>query len=250
MNMTQELISPTAHKTKEKVLPSESLSERDRQMWTDAIEQLHDLQSKTFNYQSQQFLKRCFDVIAALLGVLAISPLLLVIALAVKLTSEGPVLYKSRRTGRNSQSFYMLKFRTMGVDADARRASLREEAKMENGLFKLENDPRVTRIGRFLRAFSLDELPQLFNVLRGEMSLVGPRPLMPDESTLFKKPYTLRFMVYPGITGKWQVSGRSNLTFAELCQLEMNYVLQWNIINDLKILLMTFPAVLASKGAY
>jgi lipopolysaccharide/colanic/teichoic acid biosynthesis glycosyltransferase len=144
----------------------------------------------------------------------------------------------------------MYKFRTMSVDADARRDELRKQANLEGNLFKLENDPRVTPIGKILRALSLDELPQLFNVVLGDMSLVGPRPLPADESQLFEDPYTLRFQVYPGITGTWQVSGRSKLSFAQLCQLEMGYVLDWSLATDLGILLQTLPAVLASRGAY
>lgn len=206
--------------------------------------------SRQILYRLQQGAKRAFDIIAACLGLLAISPLLLLIALLVKLTSPGPILYTSQRIGKNYQPFGMYKFRTMTTDADARRDALRKQAKLEGGLFKMENDPRVTEFGKFLRALSLDELPQLFNVVKGEMSLVGPRPLPPDESELFKDPYTLRFQVYPGITGQWQVSGRSNLKFDQLCKLEMDYVLGWSLLSDLQILLKTLPAVLASRGAY
>lgn len=201
-------------------------------------------------YQLQQLAKRGFDITAATLGLLAISPLLLGLALLVKLTSPGPVLYKSERIGKGYQPFYMYKFRTMRVGADAEREMLRQQANLQGELFKLENDPRITPIGKFLRAFSLDELPQLLNVIRGEMSLVGPRPLPPDESALFKEPYTLRFHVFPGITGMWQVSGRSSLKFEQLCKLEMEYVTSWNFFSDLKILFDTIPAVLRSRGAY
>lgn len=201
-------------------------------------------------YKLQQGLKRTFDLLAASLGMLAISPLLIGIALLIKLTSAGPILYKSPRIGKNFQPFGMYKFRTMVVDADAQREALRKQSNQENGLFKLANDPRVTPIGKFLRAFSLDEFPQLLNVIRGEMSLVGPRPLPRDESEMFKEPYTLRFQVYPGMTGAWQVNGRSNITFDQLCQLEMQYVLRWSLLTDLGILLKTLPAVLASRGAY
>ncbi|WP_373531921.1 sugar transferase [Vampirovibrio sp.] len=201
-------------------------------------------------YRAQQGIKRTIDLLAASLGLLAISPLLLLIALLVKLTSEGPILYKSQRIGKNFQPFGMYKFRTMTTDADAQRDALRKQAQQENGLFKLANDPRVTPIGKILRAFSLDELPQLLNVIRGDMSLVGPRPLPQDESELFQGPYTLRFQVFPGMTGAWQVGGRSNISFEQLCQLEMSYILQWTLLSDLKILFKTLPAVLASRGAY
>lgn len=201
-------------------------------------------------YKLQQGLKRLFDVLAASLGILAISPVLLGIALLVKFTSPGPILYKSPRIGKNFQPFGMYKFRTMSADADAQREALRKQTNQENGLFKLANDPRITPVGKVLRALSLDELPQLLNVIRGEMSLVGPRPLPQDESALFREPYTLRFQVFPGMTGAWQVSGRSNITFEQLCKLEMQYVMNWTLFTDLDILFKTLPAVLASRGAY
>lgn len=201
-------------------------------------------------YKLQQGLKRLFDVLAASLGILAISPVLIGIALLVKFTSPGPILYKSPRIGKNFQPFGMYKFRTMSADADAQREALRKQTNQENGLFKLVNDPRITPVGKVLRALSLDELPQLLNVIRGEMSLVGPRPLPQDESELFKEPYTLRFQVFPGMTGAWQVSGRSNITFEQLCKLEMQYVMSWTLLTDLEILFKTLPAVLASRGAY
>jgi lipopolysaccharide/colanic/teichoic acid biosynthesis glycosyltransferase len=202
------------------------------------------------SYKAQLMLKRLFDLVVASLGVLMIAPLLIFIALVVRLDSPGPVIYKSKRIGRHGQPFYMYKFRTMGTDADARRDALREQANLQNNLFKIKNDPRVTRVGKVLRALSLDELPQLFNVIEGNMSLVGPRPLPEDESKLFQAPYTLRFEVFPGITGAWQVSGRSNLPFEALCHLEFDYVSQWTFFSDIRILFMTLPAVLASRGAY
>ena len=205
--------------------------------------------SSQWGYRLQQMGKRSFDIVAATLGLLAISPLLAIIAVLIKLGSDGPVFYKSERIGKHYQPFYMYKFRTMGVDADAKREALREQANLQGELFKLANDPRITKVGKVLRALSLDELPQLLNVLRGEMSLVGPRPLPADESKLFDEPYTIRFQVYPGITGLWQVSGRSNLNFEQLCKLEMSYVMNWSLLQDLKILLKTLPAVLASRGA-
>lgn len=205
--------------------------------------------SSQWLYRMQQGVKRLFDILAASLGLLAISPLLITIALLVKFTSPGPILYKSPRIGRNFKPFGMYKFRTMGVNADAQREALRQQTNQQNGLFKLANDPRITPIGKTLRALSLDELPQLLNVIRGEMSLVGPRPLPQDESEMFKEPYTLRFQVFPGMTGAWQVSGRSNITFERLCDLEMQYVMNWTLLTDLGILFRTLPAVLASRGA-
>ncbi len=199
--------------------------------------------------QVQRICKRILDAGLASMGFMVVSPLLLIIAVMIKISSPGPVIYKSLRIGRNFQSFYMYKFRTMRPDADALRDELRKQANLQGELFKLDHDPRVTKIGQFLRATSLDELPQLINVIRGDMSLVGPRPLPPDESQLFEPPYTVRFQVFPGITGLWQVSGRSNLSFEQLCRLEYQYVAQWNLWEDIKILLQTIPAVLLKRGA-
>jgi lipopolysaccharide/colanic/teichoic acid biosynthesis glycosyltransferase len=198
----------------------------------------------------EEGLKRLMDILLASAGLLALLPVLLVVGAMVKATSKGPVFYFSERIGRHYKPFKMVKFRTMCVNADAQRDQLRQEAQLEGQLFKLANDPRITPIGSFLRAFSLDELPQLLNVLKGDMSLVGPRPLPPDESKLFEPPYTQRFNVLPGITGLWQISGRSNLKFTELCQLEARYVHQWSFLMDLEILFKTVPVVLFRKGAY
>ncbi len=206
--------------------------------------------SISLGYRLQQILKRMADILLAGVGILMISPALLAIALLIRLTSPGPVLYMSERIGKDYKPFKMYKFRTMEVDADRKRETLRKEANLDGELFKIANDPRVTPIGKLLRATSLDELPQLFNVLRGEMSLVGPRPLPPDESHLFEAPYTLRYQVFPGITGKWQVNGRSNADFKTLCELEMTYVMNWSLFEDFKLMVQTIPAVLLSRGAY
>ncbi len=203
-----------------------------------------------WSYNVQQGCKRALDLLLAVAGLILISPLILAICLLIRLDSDGPIFYKSPRIGRNYQPFDMYKFRTMQVNADALRDALRKEAQLEGNLFKLKDDPRITRIGKFLRAFSLDELPQLINVIKGDMSLVGPRPLPPDESEMFEEPYTLRYHVTPGITGAWQVSGRSALDFQDLCQLELSYVTRWNLGVDIQILLKTLPAVLLKSGAY
>lgn len=206
-------------------------------------------QSCGLGVKIQKFTKRVLDVVLATAGLIALSPLLLVIALMIKLTSPGPVIYKSLRIGKNYQPFHMYKFRTMHVNADSMRDELRKQAKLEGNLFKLANDPRIIPVGKVLRATSLDELPQLVNVILGQMSLVGPRPLPPDESYLFQAPYTLRYHVTPGITGIWQVSGRSKLDFKQFCKLELTYVLHWNLWEDIRILLKTVPAVLSKSGA-
>lgn len=205
--------------------------------------------SSEWLFALQQGMKRALDILLALVGIFALLPVFLVIGLLVKLTSPGPILYKSLRIGKHYRPFLMYKFRTMAINADALREELRKKANLQGNLFKLPDDPRVTRIGRFLRALSLDELPQLFNVVQGNMSLVGPRPLPPDESELFEEPYTIRYQVSPGITGIWQVSGRSQLDFGRLCKLELTYVLGWSLWEDVKILLKTVPVVLLKKGA-
>jgi lipopolysaccharide/colanic/teichoic acid biosynthesis glycosyltransferase len=194
--------------------------------------------------------KRVLDVILATLGLLVLSPLLLLIALSIRLTSKGPIIYKSQRIGKNQKPFYMYKFRTMIPNAEQLRDALCQKENLNEQLFKLKNDHRVTPIGRFLRKYSLDEFPQLVNVIRGEMSLVGPRPYIPQESALFKAPFTARFSVMPGITGPWQVGGRSDLSFQQLCELELAYVQNWSLWTDALILLKTIPSVLLKKGAY
>ncbi len=203
-----------------------------------------------FAYQFQQVLKRMADMMLALAALVVFSPLLTAIALLIKLTSPGPVFYLSERVGKNYNRFRMVKFRTMTTDADSQRDRLRESTAQQGKLFKMRDDPRVTPLGRLLRKTSLDELPQLFNVVRGEMSLVGPRPLPPDESFLFDAPYTLRYRVFPGITGAWQVHGRSNTDFENLCRLEMDYLMNWTLKKDAELILKTIPAVLTSRGAY
>jgi lipopolysaccharide/colanic/teichoic acid biosynthesis glycosyltransferase len=193
--------------------------------------------------------KRLMDIILSLTALLCLLPLFGLISLIIKGASSGPIFYKSPRIGKNYEPFLMYKFRTMSVDADAQRDLLRAEANLDGQLFKLQDDPRITWVGRFLRASSLDELPQLLNVLKGDMSLVGPRPLPPDESAYFKSPYTIRFKVLPGITGAWQVGGRSNSDFETLCRLEFNYLHTWSLLQDIHLLFATIPAVLASRGA-
>lgn len=200
-------------------------------------------------FDFQQLIKRFLDLLIAAIALLLLFPILMAIGIMVRLDSPGPIMYKSTRIGKNYKPFKMYKFRTMNLNADSLRDELRNSANLQGKLFKIKDDPRITRIGKYLRAFSLDELPQLINVLKGEMSLVGPRPLPPDESGFFKEPYTLRYKITPGITGMWQVSGRSNLDFDKLCNLELSYLNNWNLFEDFKILLKTLPAVLLTRGA-
>jgi exopolysaccharide biosynthesis polyprenyl glycosylphosphotransferase len=194
--------------------------------------------------------KRLFDILGSALGLLLISPVLLLIALRIKLYDGGPVLFRQTRVGRDGEEFGCLKFRTMVVDAEERLASLQRQIGFESGLFKMAEDPRITPPGRWLRRLSLDELPQLFNVLRGEMSLVGPRPPLRSEVATYDDDALRRLHIRPGMTGLWQVSGRSNLTFEEAVRLDLFYVDNWSMVQDLTILARTVGAVLASKGAY
>ena len=195
-------------------------------------------------------IKRTFDVLGATLLLVLLSPLLLVIALAVSLTSRGPVLYRSARPGMGGAPFDCLKFRTMRDDAERAQAQLEALNEMDGALFKIRDDPRVTAVGRLLRRFSLDELPQLINVVRGEMSLVGPRPLPLRDFAKLDEWHKKRYLVLPGITGLWQVSGRAELDFDELVRLDFLYLERWSVALDLVILLKTVPAVLMRRGAF
>lgn len=203
--------------------------------------------------KAQQLLaKRVIDFGLALLALLMLAPLLLLIALSVKLTSPGPVFFRQTRVGLGGKTFKIFKFRSMCTDAEHLLETLRAQSiYADPRLFKMEGDPRVTRIGAFLRRTSLDELPQLFNVLSGEMSLVGPRPPTLDEVALYEEHHYCRFDVKPGITGPWQVAGRNQITdFERVVELEQVYIRNWSIGKDLLILVRTIPAVLKMNGAY
>jgi exopolysaccharide biosynthesis polyprenyl glycosylphosphotransferase len=198
----------------------------------------------------QRLLKRLFDLIGAVLLLAGLSPILLIVAITVRLDSSGPVLFKQVRVGAQGQHFLMYKFRSMVVDAEARLEALKAQNEGNGVLFKLRTDPRITRVGGVLRRYSLDELPQLFNVLNGTMSLVGPRPPLPAEVELYQSHVHRRLMVRPGLTGLWQVSGRSLLSWDDTVRLDLYYVENWSVAGDIAILLKTFRAVLARQGAY
>jgi exopolysaccharide biosynthesis polyprenyl glycosylphosphotransferase len=195
-------------------------------------------------------LKRSFDFFGALALLVVLSPMLALIALAVRITSRGPVLYRSIRPGIGGEPFACLKFRTMRTDADALQTRLEALNEASGPLFKIRRDPRTTRVGAVLRRYSLDELPQLLNVLRGEMSLVGPRPLPQRDFERLDEWHKKRYLVLPGMTGLWQVSGRADLDFDDLVRLDFLYLERWSIGLDLAILLKTIPAVLSGKGAF
>jgi lipopolysaccharide/colanic/teichoic acid biosynthesis glycosyltransferase len=192
-------------------------------------------------------LKRALDSVGSALGIVFLSPLLLAIAVVIKVTSPGPVLFRQARVGRDGQPFEMLKFRTMRDGADAEKADLRPRNEAE-GLFKIADDPRITPVGRFLRKTALDELPQLFNVVRGQMSLVGPRPLVLDEDRLIEGWYRRRLSLTPGMTGEWQVFGAARIPLREMATIDYLYVSNWSLWSDIKILLRTIPFMLARRG--
>ena len=201
-----------------------------------------------FDYQN--LAKRILDVVLAGLGLVALLPLLAVIALAVKLTSEGPVLHVQTRVGLNGRRFRFYKFRSMHRDAEARLAQLQALNEASGPVFKMRNDPRVTGVGRYLRRTSLDELPQLINVLKGDMSLVGPRPPLPREVESYRPTDRLRLSVRPGLTCLWQVRGRSNVDFDTWMEYDREYIARMSLVLDLALLFRTVWVVLSAKGAY
>jgi exopolysaccharide biosynthesis polyprenyl glycosylphosphotransferase len=197
----------------------------------------------------RRLVKRTFDLLLTTVGLVFSTPVMLVIALAIKLQDGGPVIFRQRRIGRGGETFTMLKFRSMVIDAESRKANLMVVNEGKGGLFKLRHDPRITPVGKFLRDFSLDELPQLFNVLQGSMSLVGPRPHLGAELELMPIEAKRRCLVTPGLTGLWQVSGRSDLEGDEAVRLDLRYVENWSMTMDVLILWKTVSAVLRRAGA-
>lgn len=198
----------------------------------------------------QRVAKRLFDLVISGLLIVLCSPLMAILAVLIKADSRGPILFKQERVGMEGAHFGMLKFRSMVVDAEARLADLAHRNEGNGVLFKIKNDPRVTRVGGVLRKYSLDELPQLFNILGGSMSLVGPRPPLPREVEAYEHDVRRRLLVKPGLTGLWQVSGRSNLSWQDSVRLDLYYVENWSLAGDLVIILRTVRAVFRSTGAY
>jgi len=198
----------------------------------------------------RRFVKRATDIVLTSLGLLVISPVLALIALAIRVDDGGPVIFRQTRVGLDGSTFTMLKFRSMHTDAEARLTALRLQNPQIGTLFKMVDDPRITRVGRFLRRYSLDELPQLFNVLRGSMSLVGPRPPLQSEVAAYEDRTRRRLLVTPGLTGLWQVSGRSLLSWEESVRLDLRYVENWTLTLDLLIIWKTVFAVVTKRGAF
>jgi exopolysaccharide biosynthesis polyprenyl glycosylphosphotransferase len=198
----------------------------------------------------RRLVKDVVDRLASAAMLTLFSPVLLVVAVAIKLNDRGPVIYRQRRVGRDGATFTMFKFRTMVRNADKVRRELEADNEAAGPLFKMRKDPRITRVGSLLRRYSLDELPQLFNVLSGKMSLVGPRPPLPEETEKYAPDARRRLLVKPGLTGLWQVSGRSDLTWDQSIRLDLRYVEDWSLMLDLVILWKTFRAVVGGEGAY
>ena len=197
----------------------------------------------------QMAIKRLFDIISSSAALLALSPLLITVAALIKLTSRGPIFFKQKRVGLHGKPFDMLKFRSMVVNAEELRAKLEALNEQTGPVFKIKNDPRITGIGRFIRKYSIDELPQLLNVLRGEMSVVGPRPPLPKEVEKYAAWQRRRLSVRPGLTCIWQVSGRNQISFEEWMYLDMQYIDNWSLMTDLRLILKTVPVVLTGSGA-
>jgi len=195
-------------------------------------------------------IKRSLDVMFSILALIVLFPLFLATAVAIKCDSKGKVIFSQLRTGKNGKPFIMYKFRSMYEDAEAKRKDLIDQNEMDGPVFKISNDPRITKVGSFIRKYSIDELPQLLNILRGEMSIVGPRPLAVYETELFSDFENMRHIIKPGLTCYWQISGRSNLSFRDWIYLDMKYIAEISLKVDFKIILRTFKVVFLKKGAY
>lgn len=193
--------------------------------------------------------KRLFDIVFSIMAIIFLSPVFLTVALIIKLDSKGPVFFHQKRIGLMGKPFYMHKFRSMVFDAEQRFKEVEEKNEISGYMFKIKNDPRVTRVGKIIRKTSIDELPQLFNVIKGDMSIVGPRPPIGREVQKYDAWHNLRLSVKPGITGLWQVSGRNNIGFEDMCRLDLKYIRERNLIYDLKIIFKTLPVLLGDSGA-
>ena len=225
--------------------------ERDRKKVNKKLIREFRLMLRSTALKTALLLKRLLDVLGSISGLALLSPILLITAILIKSESVGPVFYQQERVGRWGRKFWMYKFRSMYQDADRLRASLLEDNEMDGGvIFKIRRDPRITKVGRFIRRASIDELPQLINVLKGEMSLVGPRPALQSEVDLYSLKDRRRLMLTPGITCLWQVNGRSEIPFDQQVKLDLAYMESQSLWEDIKIIAKTIPAIVSGKGAF
>lgn len=196
------------------------------------------------------FLKRIFDILLSTVGLIISSVIFLLVTIAIKREDNGPVIYKQRRVGKDGKEFDMYKFRSMCVDADEKLAALKDQNEVAGAMFKIKDDPRITKVGKFIRKTSIDELPQLYNVLRGDMSIVGPRPPLPSEVAEYTEYDMQRLWVIPGCTGLWQATVRNTVGFDEMVQLDLEYIQKSGLWYDLYIILLTVKMLVSPKGAY
>ena len=204
----------------------------------------------TRGFSFYEAIKRLIDIICSFVGILVLSPLFIIIAIIIKFTSKGPVFFSQKRVGRNGKEFDMYKFRSMVVNAEELKEKLAAQNEMSGPMFKMKDDPRVTKVGKFIRKTSLDELPQLWNVLKGDMSLVGPRPSLPKEVAQFEDWMHKRLEVKPGLTCYWQVSGRNNIDFEDWMKLDIRYVEERNLWIDIKLIFKTVGVLFGDKNAH
>lgn len=213
-----------------------------------------DIQTLNYDFSNNEkkgyvIAKRLLDIVCSFMGLLFLSPILLIVAIAIKLESKGPVIFKQERVGKNGEHFYMYKFRSMVINAEELKKKLEDQNEMSGPMFKIKKDPRVTKVGRFIRKTSIDELPQLVNILNGEMSLVGPRPSLPEEVAQFKPWMMRRLDVQPGLTCFWQVSGRNNIGFEEWMKMDVYYAENRNLKMDIKLILKTVRVLFGDSNA-
>ena len=212
--------------------------------------QLEIESESSVEFSLYEVIKRVIDVVCSFLGVLVLSPLFIIIAIIIKSTSKGPVFFSQKRVGKNGREFDMYKFRSMVVNAEELKEKLAAQNEMSGPMFKMKDDPRVTKVGKFIRKTSIDELPQLWNVLKGDMSLVGPRPSLPKEVAQFEEWMYKRLEVKPGLTCIWQVSGRNNIDFEDWMKLDIKYVEEKNLWIDIKLILKTAGVLFGDKNAH
>ena len=206
--------------------------------------------SPFYRGMSYLFFKRAVDVICSFVALVCLSPVFLLTAVAIRMESKGPVFFLQERVGKNKRVFKMYKFRSMRVDAPALHQALKEQYGDTTGSFKIKDDPRITKVGKIIRKLSIDELPQLLNIIKGDMSIVGPRPLPTYEAAELPEKYNDRFLALPGLTCTWQISGRSEISFEKRMQLDIDYVRERSFWKDIGLIFKTIPAVLTGKGAY